>query len=94
MNKIFYYCGKEAVIDILDYRIIRSNRSEGSLEELSNHYKNSQLPVMPVKADLLMKKYQIPEGKQLGEKLRVIEKEWVNNDFKITSQQIDNIVNN
>ena len=41
-----------------------------------------------------MKIHGIPEGKQLGEKLRVIEKEWVNNDFKITSQQIDNIVNN
>ena len=28
---------------------------------------------MPVNADFLMKKYKIPEGKQLGEKLKMIE---------------------
>ena len=49
---------------------------------------------MPVNADLLMSKYQIPEGKQLGFKLKRIEKEWIKNNFKISNQQIDNIVNN
>ena len=36
-----------------------------------------------------MKKYKIPEGKQLGKKLKMIEEEWVKNDFKITDQQVD-----
>ena len=49
---------------------------------------------MPVSADLLMKKYEIPKGKQLGEKLRIIEEEWVKNNFRISSQQVENIVNN
>ena len=49
---------------------------------------------MPVSADFLMKKYEIPEGKQLGEKLKIIEKEWVKNDFKISDQEVHNIVNN
>ena len=49
---------------------------------------------MPVSAELLMKKYEIPEGKQLGEKLRIIEEEWVKNNFEISDQQVDNIVNN
>ena len=41
-----------------------------------------------------MDKYQIPEGKQLGSKLKMIEKEWVENNFKISDQQVDNIINN
>ena len=49
---------------------------------------------MPINADLLMKKYEIPEGKQLGKKLRTIEEEWVKNNFKISDQQVDNIINN
>ena len=31
---------------------------------------------------------------QLGEKLKIIEREWVKNNFKISDQQVDNIVNN
>ena len=49
---------------------------------------------MPVSADLLMKKYEIPKGKQLGEKLKMIEKEWVNNNFKISTQEVDSILKN
>ena len=41
-----------------------------------------------------MKKYKIPEGKMLGQKLQIIEEEWVKNDFKISDQDVDNIVNN
>ena len=49
---------------------------------------------MPVKADELIKKYDIPKGKQLGEKLKKIENEWVDNNFKISEKQIDNILYN
>ena len=42
----------------------------------------------------LIVKYKISEGKVLGDKLRMIEEEWVNNNFKISDQQVENIVNN
>ena len=48
---------------------------------------------MPVNADFLMKKYKISEGKQLGDKLRIIEDKWVKNNFKISDEDVDNIVN-
>ena len=44
---------------------------------------------MPVNADLLMQKYRIPEGKHLGKKLKMIEEEWVKNDFEISDKQVD-----
>ena len=49
---------------------------------------------MPIRANLLMTKYKIPEGKQLGKKLKNIEEEWVKNDFKISEQQVDYILKN
>ena len=42
----------------------------------------------------LMNKYQIPKGKQLGSKLKMIEREWVNNNFQISEKQIDRIIKN
>ena len=94
MNKIFYYHGKETTLDILYHRIIKSKKIENSLNELCKLYENRKIPVMPIKAELLMKKYEIPEGKQLGEKLSLIEEEWVKNNFKISDQQVENIINN
>ena len=48
---------------------------------------------MPIGAQFLMDKYQMTEGKNLGIKLKNIEEEWVNNNFKLSEKQIDKIVN-
>ncbi len=94
MNKIFYYNGRQAVVDILQFRIINSKKFDKKLIELIKIYKDKISPTMPVGADVLMAKYKIPEGKQLGLKLKIIEEEWVKNDFKISDEQIEQIVNN
>ena len=94
MNKIFYYSGRQAVIDILQFRIINSKKFDKKLMELIKIYKDKISPIMPVGADVLMTKYKIPEGKQLGLKLKIIEDEWVKNNFKISDEQIEQIVNN
>ncbi len=94
LNKVFYYNGKEAILDILNHRIFKSKKVDNSLKELVEYYENSKVLVLPVSADLLMKKYEIPEGRQLGEKLKRIEEEWIKNNFKITDEQVNNIVNN
>ena len=94
LNKVFYYEGKQAVIDILNYSFIRSKKLDQSFKNLIEIYKDKKMPVMPIGADILMKKYKIPEGKQLGIKLKIIEEHWVNNNFYITDQQVDSIINN
>ena len=93
MNRVFYYNGKEAILDILGHRLVKSNKSEDSLKKLINHYENLKTPVMPISADLLMNKYKISEGKKLGEKLKTIEEEWVKNNFQISEKQVENIIN-
>ena len=49
---------------------------------------------MPIGAEDLMKKYNISKGKQLGTKLKLIEDEWVKNNFNISEKQVNHIVNN
>ena len=94
MNKYFYYYGREATLDILNFRLIKLNKTDQSLTELVEYYKKKESYIMPINADYLMKKYEIPEGKLVGEKLKRIEEEWVENNFKISYQEIDSIVKN
>ena len=94
INKIFYYYGKQAVIDILNYKIMKSKKFDQVIFNLTDYYKNKLVPKMPIGADILMRKYKIPESKLLGDKLKIIEEEWVNNDFKISDQEVENILKN
>ena len=46
MNKFFYYDGKQAVIDILNYKIFKSKKSDRNLIKLIEQYKNKTIPVV------------------------------------------------
>ena len=93
-NKIFYFNGKQAVIDVINFKIFTSDKVEKKLINLMESYKNKVIPTMPIGANNLMTKYNIPEGKTLGNKLKMIEEVWVNNGFKISEKQVQKIVKN
>ena len=93
-NGIFYYNGKQAVTDILNYYLIKSKKNSENIQRLIDFYKDKTIPKMPVGAEFLMEKFNIPEGKQLGVKLKIIEEEWVKNNFQISDKQVSQIVNN
>ena len=92
MNEIFYYHGKDAVIDILNFKLIKSKKFDKNLLEMIELYRNKKIPIMPIGADILMTKYKIPEGRQLGIKLKLIESEWVKNNFQLSDHQVDSII--
>ena len=93
LNKFFYYNGKEAVIDILSYRLFFLKKVDKKLFNFIDLFKSKILPTMPVGAKTLMEKYNIPEGENLGNKLRMIEEEWANNNFQLSTKQINRIIN-
>ena len=93
LNKLFYYNGKQAVIDILSYKLFVSKKIDKNLINLLETFKSKVMPTMPISAQTLMSEHNIPEGKILGNKLKMIEEEWVNNDFKISDKQINEIIN-
>ena len=48
---------------------------------------------MPLKASTLIEKYNIPQSKELGLKLKKIETKWVDNDFTISEKDILKLIN-
>ncbi len=90
--KILLQKGKENLIDILDFKILISKKNKDQLLDIKNFFNNFEVPEMPVKAKDLIVKFQLKEGKMLGSILREIEEQWLNNNFKISNTQIENIV--
>ena len=93
LNKFFYYNGKEAVIDVLSYRLFFMKTIDKKLLNFINLFKSKVLPTMPVGAKVLMEKYDILKGKNLGNKLKMIEEEWANNNFQLSGEKIKKIIN-
>ena len=93
LNKLFYFEGKQSLMDVLSFKLFISKKIDKKLLNLIYYYKSKDPPILPVNAKILMEKYNIPEGKNLGNKLKTIEEEWLNNNFKITEKQINKIVN-
>ncbi len=91
-NKIFYYDGWQAAVDIINFKLFTSNKVEKKLIKLIDFYKDKISPTMPINANVLMTKFNIPEGKILGNKLKMIEEMWVQNGFQISEKQIQKIV--
>ena len=59
---------------------------------MKNFFLKFEIPVLPVKAKDLIDKFDLTEGRLLGSILKEIEKQWLNNNFKISNNQIEDIV--
>jgi tRNA nucleotidyltransferase/poly(A) polymerase len=94
LNQIYYFNGKEALMDIIYFKIFRANKVDDKLIKLIEIFKEKKIPVMPFKASILIEKYKLLEGKELGKKLKEIEEVWVSNNFNISEKEIQKIVNN
>ena len=69
-----------------------STKVEKKLLKLIEIYKNKIIPTFPIGAKMIMTKYNIPEGKTLGNKLKAIEEMWVQNNFQISEKQILKVI--
>lgn len=94
LNKLLYFQGRQSVIDVINFYLFNSKKVDKKLIKFIEIFNNKTIPTLPIGAKLLMSKYNLPEGKSLGEKLKKIETIWVDNNFKISEKQIQNIVKN
>jgi poly(A) polymerase len=58
-NKIFYYNGKQTVLDIINFKLFSSAKVEKKLLKLIETYKNKILPTFPISAKTVMRKYNV-----------------------------------
>ncbi len=92
LKKILYFYQTEYLIDLIDFCIIKNI---GSLEKnikLRDFFRKEPIPRLNVNAKYLMEKFNLKEGKELGEKLKKIEDYWINNSFSIKDKEIEKIV--
>ena len=73
------------------------NFSKNSKEKLKNFSKvlkkilKIKIPIFPLDGEFLKQK-GMREGYSLGNVLKTLEKEWINNDFKISNKRIEEII--
>ena len=91
LQKVFYFQGKTYLLDAIDFHLFKSNKKNNKLIELKKYFENLEKPKFPIKAKIIMEKYKIKEGKELGEKLKHLEHLWVENNFSISEKEVENI---
>ena len=94
LRKILYFNGKQALLDLLYFQVFRSKKIDKKLVNFIKLFKDEEVPVLPLKAKTLITKYNIPAGKELGVQLKKVENKWINNNFKISDEEIHLIIKN
>ncbi len=94
LQRIFYFNNKSYVIDLIDLKIFNSKTVPKKLIQLKKYFEQFEKPIFPLKAQDLLEKYNLKEGKEFGQKIRLLEDLWLNNSFKLSNKEIDNVINN
>ena len=87
----YYHNGKTFIIDLIDLKILNSKSINKSDLNLRNYFLKKEKPIFPIKAKKLIEEFNLTEGKKLGEKLKKLENIWINNDFKLSKKEIEQI---
>tara|TARA_A100001388_G_scaffold68849_1_gene48730 strand:- start:435 stop:1130 length:696 start_codon:yes stop_codon:yes gene_type:complete len=92
LTKNAYFFGKKNLIalNLINFSINKKLKSNDFLNTLNKILK-IKVPLFPINGELLKKK-GMKEGQSLGNVLKILEKEWVTNNFKISNERIDEII--
>ena len=92
LTKNAYFFGKKHLIalNLINFSINNKLRSIDFVNTLNKILK-IKVPLFPINGELLKKK-GMKEGQSLGNVLKILEKEWVTNNFKISNERIDEII--
>ena len=94
LEKILYFNGKQSLLDLLYFQIFKSQKIDKKIINFLLYFNEKEPPILPLRAITLMTKYNIPEGKNLGDKLKKIENKWADNNFQISEAEVQEIINN
>ena len=94
IQKLLYFNNKSFVIDLIDLKICNTLKESIKMKKLRDYLIKIEKPIFPIKANNLIDQFNLKEGKELGDKLKKIEQAWVENNFKISNQEVSKIVYN
>ena len=92
LAKKIYFNGKKHLIalNLINFSINAKVKTYDFSKTLNKILK-TKVPTFPIDGELLKEK-GMKEGQSLGNVLKKLEKEWVNNNFKISNERIDEII--
>ena len=92
LAKNIYFNGKKHLIalNLINFSINAKVKSYDFSKTLNKILK-TKVPTFPIDGELLKEK-GMKEGQSLGNVLKELEKEWVNNNFKISNNRIDELI--
>ena len=93
LSAINYYYGNKFTIDIIDLKIFLSQKVSLNILNLRNKFVAKPKPIFPVKAKKLIDTYNLKEGRELGAFLKELELIWIENNFKISDEEIKKVIN-
>ena len=90
--KNVYLNGKNHLINLnLINFSINSKVKEKDFSKIFNKILKIKVPKFPIDGEYLKQK-GMKEGQSLGKVLKILEKEWINNNFKISNERIEEII--
>ena len=92
--KILYFHGNQHLNDLINFKIVKNKKIDSKINKIKKFFNNQSAHKFNIKAKDLMEKFNMKEGKELGQKLKEIETFWIDNSFKITDKQIEKIIKN
>tara|TARA_B100000941_G_C28490088_1_gene547366 strand:- start:636 stop:1907 length:1272 start_codon:yes stop_codon:yes gene_type:complete len=93
LNKL-HYNFPELLIDLIDFNIFISKKVSKTMMDLKGLFQSKTPPIFPITAKKLMDQFDMKEGRELGNKMKELENLWLNNNFKISSEEIESIIRN
>ena len=91
LQKIFYYDGKSNLTELIDFYLFKLKKNDNKVIKLRDYFEKKEKPFFPIKTKEIMEKYNLSEGKDLGNKLKNLEEIWVKNNFKISKKEMDKV---
>ena len=93
IKKLIYLSNKNSVKDLLFFSIFIKDKIETlSIEKLLDYVSTCEIPKFPISGDYL-KKHGYETGKELGQKLKLLEEKWIENNFVLDKKTIEKSLN-
>ena len=89
VKKMIYLSSKDSVKDLLLFSICINNKIHlNEIEKLINYTTKCLVPKFPISGDYL-KQHGFVTGELLGKKLKLLEEQWIDNNFIIDKKEIE-----
>ena len=89
IKKLIFFSNKKNIIDLLIFSFcINKKISILNIEQLINFVNTCKIPTFPISGDYL-KEHGYEQGQILGEKLKLLQSKWIENNFTIEKKEIE-----